>query len=84
MIYQQEKKMSNIEEPPTIKQLKMKITKLENENKKLQDENASLWFMLDEFEKSDIMNPEFRDKFDEVFSNLRFHTLMTHGKLEDA
>ncbi len=72
------------DELPTIKQLKMKIAKLENENKKLQDENASLWFMLDEFEKSDIMNPEFRDKFDEVFSNLRFHTLMTHGKLEDA
>lgn len=76
--------MSAIDEPPTIKQLKQKIATLENENKKLQDENASLWFMLDEFEKSDITNPEFREKFDEVFSNLRFHTLMTHNKLEDA
>ena len=72
------------EEAPTIKQLKSKIADLEKEVKKLQDENSSLWFMLDEFEKSDIQNPEFKEKFEEVFSNLRFHTLMTHGKLEEA
>ena len=30
--------MNIIDDPPTIKQLKMKIAKLENENKKLQDE----------------------------------------------
>lgn len=72
------------EEAPTIKQLKAKISDLEKEIKKLQDENSSLWFMLDEFEKSDIQNPEFKEKFEEVFSNLRFHTLMTHSKLEEA
>ena len=72
------------DEPPTIKKLNNKIANLENEIKKLQDENASLWFMLDEFEKSKLTNPEFREKFEEVFSGLRFQTLMTHGKLEDA
>ncbi len=72
------------EEAPTIKQLKAKIADLEKEVSKLQDENSSLWFMLDEFEKSDIQNPEFKEKFEEVFSNLRFHTLMTHSKLEEA
>ena len=72
------------DELPTIKQLKSKIADLENKVKKLQDENSSLWFMLDEFEKSDIQNPEFKEKFEEVFSNLRFHTLMTHSKLEEA
>lgn len=72
------------EEAPTIKQLKSKIADLEKEIKKLQDENSSLWFMLDEFEKSDIQNPEFKEKFEEVFSNLRFHTLMTHNKIEEA
>ena len=72
------------EDSPTIKQLKSKIADLEKEVKKLQDENSSLWFMLDEFEKSDIQNPEFKEKFEEVFSNLRFHTLMTHSKLEEA
>jgi len=72
------------EESPTLKQLKSKIADLEKEVKKLQDENSSLWFMLDEFEKSDIQNPEFKEKFEEVFSNLRFHTLMTHSKLEEA
>lgn len=72
------------DELPTIKQLKSKIADLEKEVKKLQDENSSLWFMLDEFEKSDIQNPEFKEKFEEVFSNLRFHTLMTHSKLEEA
>lgn len=72
------------DELPTIKQLKSKIADLEKEIKKLQDENSSLWFMLDEFEKSDIKNPEFKEKFEEVFSNLRFHTLMTHSKLEEA
>ena len=72
------------EEAPTIKQLKQKIADLEKEVSKLQDENSSLWFMLDEFEKSDIQNPEFKEKFEEVFSNLRYHTLMTHPKLEEA
>ena len=72
------------DELPTIKQLKSKIADLEKEVKKLQDENSSLWFMLDEFEKSDIQNPEFKEKFEEVFSNLRYHTLMTHPKLEEA
>ena len=76
--------MNYDDEPLSIKKLNKKIANLENEIKKLQDENASLWFMLDEFEKSDLTNPEFKEKFEEVFSALRFNTLMTHGKLEDA
>lgn len=58
-------------------EMKNKILELEKENKRLEDENASLWFLLDEFEKSNISNPEYREMFTKVYDKLRFQTLMT-------
>lgn len=58
-------------------EMKNKILELEKENKRLEDENASLWFLLDEFEKSNISNPEYREMFTKVYDKLRFQALMT-------
>ena len=58
-------------------EMKNKILELEKENKRLEDENASLWFLLDEFEKSNISNPEYREMFTKVYDKLRYQTLMT-------
>ena len=58
-------------------EMKNKILELEKENKRLEDENSSLWFLLDEFEKSNISNPEYREMFTKVYDKLRFQTLMT-------
>ena len=68
----------------TVKELKQKIKELKREIGRLEDENGSLWFLLDEFEKSNIKNPEYAQQFKEVFEQLRFQTLMTHNKVEDA
>ena len=68
----------------SIKELKQIITKLEKENSRLQDENASLWFLLDELEKSDIGNEQYRENFDRVFNNLRKNAMMMHQKVEEA
>tara|TARA_R100000008_G_C3555185_1_gene152793 strand:+ start:292 stop:510 length:219 start_codon:yes stop_codon:yes gene_type:complete len=68
----------------TLKELKQQIAKLKKEIERLTDENSSLWFMLDEIEKSNIKNPEYQKQFKQVFEELRFHTLMTHSKVEDA
>ena len=43
------------------KEMKQKLQNLETENKRLEDENASLWFLLDEFENPNISNPEYRE-----------------------
>ena len=59
------------------KEMKQKLQNLETENKILEDENASLWFLLDEFEKSNISNPEYRELFTKVYDKLRFQSLMT-------
>ena len=66
------------------KKTKEKILKLETEIKKLRDENASLWFMLDEIDKSNIYNYDHRKKFEEVFNKLQKQTIMTHTKVEEA
>jgi len=68
----------------SIKELKEEIRKLKREIGRLEDENSSLWFLLDEFEKSNIKNPEYAQQFKEVFEQLRLQTLMTHSKVEDA
>jgi regulator of replication initiation timing len=68
----------------SIKELKQTIDKLKKENARLQDENASLWFLLDELEKSDIGNEQYRENFDRVFSNLRKNAMMMHQKVEEA
>jgi len=67
-----------------VKELKQKIKDLKKEIHRLEDENNSLWFLLDEFEKSNIASPEYAKQFKEVFEQLRFQTLMTHNKVEDA
>jgi hypothetical protein len=59
------------------KELEKKLEKLKKENKRLEDENASLWFLLDELEKSNIANPQYRDLFEGVYDKIRFQTLMT-------
>lgn len=68
----------------TIKELKEKVAELEKENSRLQDENASLWFMLDEMEKSNIADPQYKEHFDKVFANLRQTSMMMHQKVEEA
>ena len=39
------------------KEYEKEISKLKKLVKRLEDENSSLWFLLDEFEKSNIKNP---------------------------
>jgi len=68
----------------SIKELKQIITKLEKENCRLQDENSSLWFLLDELEKSDLGNEQYRENFERVFNNLRKNAMMMHQKVEEA
>ena len=59
------------------KEMKQKIQDLQTEIQRLEDENASLWFLLDELEKSNIANPEYRELFEGVYDKLRFQSLMT-------
>ena len=68
----------------SIKELKQIITKLEKDNSRLQDENSSLWFLLDELEKSDLGNEQYRENFERVFNNLRKNAMMMHQKVEEA
>ena len=67
----------------SIKELKQIITKLEKDNSRLQDENSSLWFLLDELEKSDLGNEQYRENFEKVFNNLRKNAMMVHQKVEE-
>jgi regulator of replication initiation timing len=67
-----------------IKELKEKIKELKKEIGRLQDENSSLWFMLDEFNKSNIHNPEYDKIFEETFKKLREQSKMIHSKVEEA
>jgi hypothetical protein len=67
-----------------IKELKEEIKQLKKEVQRLDDENASLWFLLDEFEKSNIKNPKYQKRFIEVFERLRKEQMMTHKKVEEA
>ena len=67
-----------------IKELKKEIRELKKEIIRLQDENSSLWFMLDEFDKSNIQNPEYKTMFEEAFKKLQQQSRMTHTKIEEA
>jgi predicted RNase H-like nuclease (RuvC/YqgF family) len=67
-----------------FKELKEEIRKLKKTIKVLEDENSSLWFLLDEFEKSNVKNPEYQKQFAEVFNKLRKQQLMMHEKVEEA
>ena len=61
----------------TFKELNLEIEGLKSKLQELEDENASLWFLLDELEKSNIANPEYRELFEGVYNKLRFQSLMT-------
>ena len=50
----------------------------------LTDENASLWFLLDELDKSDIRTEENRETLRDAFDRLQEATLMMHRKTEEA
>jgi DNA repair ATPase RecN len=67
-----------------IKELKKEIKELKRLNGRLQDENSSLWFMLDEFDRSNIQNPEYKDLFEEAFKKLHGQRMMMHSKVEEA
>tara|TARA_B100001123_G_scaffold398420_1_gene482460 strand:- start:419 stop:637 length:219 start_codon:yes stop_codon:yes gene_type:complete len=68
----------------TRKELILQIEKLQKEKEKLIDENNSLWFMLDEMDRSNIANPEYFENVKEMMDSLRKARLMTHAKLEEA
>ena len=68
----------------SIKELKKEIRELKKKITRLEDENISLWFMLDEFDKSNIQNPEYKDLFEEAFKKLHEQRRMTHSKVEEA
>ena len=62
------------------------IKRLEEANKKLIDENSSLWFLLDEFEKSSILNEDHQEKINEALQRLKDASenrrgLATNGKV---
>ena len=72
------KKKEKINDPwEEVKILKRKVDELT-------EENASLWFLLDELEKSDITNFENRETLSDAFDKLKTATLMMHRKTEQA
>lgn len=68
----------------SVKDLNEEISSLKKRVVELEDENSSLWFLLDELEKSNIGNEKYKKNFEEVFKNLRQISLMTHSKVESA
>ena len=62
------------------KELKVLQRKIDD----LTEENASLWFLLDELEKSDIRTEENRETLNDAFDRLQTATLMMHRKTEEA
>ena len=68
----------------TSEDLWKKIKELEKKVEELVEENASLWFLLDELEKSDINNENVAKSLQEAFSELRFASLLVHKKVEQA
>jgi len=64
--------------------MKKLINELKKENARLTDENSSLWFLLDELEKSNISNSEYREHFNETFKKLREVSLMVTDKAAEA
>ena len=68
----------------TRKELMLKIEKLQNQVEKLLDENSSLWFMLDELDKSNISNPEYFKHIQEIMDNLKEAKKITSTKVGEA
>ena len=66
-----------------MKKLKEKILMLEKKCAKLQDENESLWQLLDEMKQSDISR--FQDQFINYFEKaVKDRMSMTTTKVEEA
>ena len=63
---------------------KNRIKELQITIAKLQDENSSLWFMLDELEKSNINNPEYKKHFNSAFQKIKKLKLMTSLEIQEA
>jgi|TARA_R100001594_G_scaffold113274_1_gene148123 hypothetical protein len=68
----------------TRKDLLIEIKNLEERIEKLHDENSSLWFMLDELDKSNITNPEYFKHIEQAVENLRKSKLMTPKEVGEA
>tara|TARA_Y100000034_G_scaffold114979_1_gene151672 strand:+ start:597 stop:815 length:219 start_codon:yes stop_codon:yes gene_type:complete len=68
----------------TKKELLSTIEKLEKQIEKLLDENSSLWFMLDELDKSNVTNPEYFKHVATAIKNVRKSKLMTPKKVGEA
>jgi len=66
------------------KELLITIGKLEKQIEKLLDENSSLWFMLDELDKSNVTNPEYFKHIAAAIENVRKSKLMTPKKVGEA
>jgi hypothetical protein len=68
----------------TIKDPWEEIKILQKQVDELTDENASLWFLLDELDKSDIRSEENQETLRDAFERLQTATLMMHRKTEEA
>ena len=68
----------------TTKELKQQIKMLKKEIVRLQDENASLWFLLDELDKSNVSNSQYKQNFEAAFKELRKSISMTTTKVGKA
>ena len=68
----------------TNKELLATIKKLEDQAEKLLDENNSLWFMLDELDKSNVTNPEYFKHVASAIKNIRRSKLMTPKEVGEA
>jgi hypothetical protein len=60
------------------------LKELQKKVDQLTEENASLWFLLDELDKSDIRSAENRETLSDAFDKLKTATLMMHRKTEQA
>jgi len=68
----------------TRKQLLLEIEKLRKQIENLLDENSSLWFMLDEMDKSNITNPEYFKHIQVMVENIRKSRVMVTKDVGEA
>jgi cell shape-determining protein MreC len=74
--------MTTSKEKQVIYELKEKIKELNKEIAKLEDENQSLWDMLDEITESDIK--KWTDVLQKEHEKMRIDKLMVTKKMGDA
>ena len=72
------------EEKELIKDPWTELKVLQKKVDDLTEENASLWFLLDELDRSDIRTEENRETLKDAFDRLQTATLMMHRKTEEA